>query len=38
LLRKESYQAAARFATAAAGATVGHPGGRPDLRKVTAHG
>jgi ribokinase len=36
LLRTETYEAAARFATAAAGATVGHPGGRPDLRKVAA--
>jgi ribokinase len=31
LLRGRSYLEAARFATAASGATVGHPGGRPDL-------
>ncbi len=32
LLRGESRESAARLAVAAAGSTVGHPGGRPDLR------
>ncbi|HEU4348360.1 MAG TPA: PfkB family carbohydrate kinase, partial [Actinoplanes sp.] len=34
LLRGESYPEAARRAGAASGATVGHPGGRPDLRRL----
>jgi ribokinase len=34
LLRGEEYPEAARRATAASGATVGHAGGRPDLRAV----
>jgi ribokinase len=33
LLRGASPEEAGKLATAAAGATVGHPGGRPDLRK-----
>ena len=36
LLRGETYETAARHATAASGATVSHPGGRPDLREVAA--
>ncbi|WP_067504663.1 PfkB family carbohydrate kinase [Actinoplanes sp. TFC3] len=32
LLRGEDYPAAARWAVAASGATVGHPSGRPSLR------
>ncbi|SCL33263.1 ribokinase [Micromonospora rhizosphaerae] len=31
LLRKDPHDQTARYAVAAAGATVGHPGGRPDL-------
>jgi ribokinase len=38
LLRGESYPDAARLATAAAGATVGHAGGRPDLGGLVRHG
>ncbi len=34
LLTGHSYEEAAHRATAASGATVGHPGGRPDLRHV----
>ncbi|MEV6491083.1 PfkB family carbohydrate kinase [Actinoplanes sp. NPDC051633] len=34
LLRGASYEEAGRLATAASGSTVGHPGGRPDLRDV----
>ncbi|MGK5678485.1 PfkB family carbohydrate kinase [Actinoplanes sp. URMC 104] len=34
LLGGQSYEEAARRATAASGATVGHAGGRPDLRDV----
>lgn len=36
LLRGASPEAAARFAVAASGATVGHPGGRPDLTRLAA--
>ncbi|MGX6600980.1 PfkB family carbohydrate kinase [Micromonosporaceae bacterium Da 78-11] len=38
LLRGESYPEAARRATAASGATVGHVGGRPDLAGTDARG
>jgi ribokinase len=34
LLAGEPYEQAARRATAASGATVTHPGGRPELRDV----
>jgi ribokinase len=37
LLGGNSYEQAARHATAAAGATVGHPGGRPDLTGMRVH-
>ncbi len=38
LLRGDPYPEAARRATAASGATVGHPGGRPDLGGTAARG
>lgn len=38
LLRGESYAEAGRRATAASAATVGHPGGRPDLRGPVRRG
>jgi ribokinase len=38
LLLGESYAEAGRCATAASAATVGHPGGRPDLRGLVRHG
>jgi ribokinase len=38
LLRGDPYPEAARRATAASGATVGHPGGRPDLSGTAARG
>jgi ribokinase len=38
LLRGEPYPQAARRATAASGATVGHAGGRPDLAGAAARG
>ncbi len=38
LLRGDAYPEAARRATAAAGATVGHAGGRPDLRAMAGPG
>jgi len=37
LLYGDEYPEAARFATAAAGATVGHAGGRPDLTGLARH-
>jgi ribokinase len=37
LLRGDPYPEAARFATAASGATVGHAGGRPDLTGLAGH-
>jgi ribokinase len=37
LLRGDPYPEAARFATAASGATVGHAGGRPDLTGLARH-
>lgn len=38
LLRGDPYPEAARHATAASGATVGHPGGRPSLTGTAARG
>ena len=38
LLRGDPYPKAARHATAASGATVGHPGGRPSLTGTAARG
>jgi ribokinase len=38
LLRGQAYPEAARRATAASGATVGHAGGRPDLSGTAARG
>jgi ribokinase len=37
LLRGDPHPEAARFATAASGATVGHAGGRPDLTGLARH-